>query len=209
MRTPGPSRRRPLQGDERDVIVFSSTFGRNGEGVFRRHFGVLGQAGGERRLNVAATRARKKVVLMTSMPVEGYRRGRGSPASDTASRLLGRIRDGGQSGPRHRCLHCRTRPESALRKTPPWAPPSLLSTAIAALCVQAIWMTRAHSISSRGLAPSINAKLAFSRCSVAEPLQLAAVGERPRRRLRQCRRHSAGDATTRDADRFAKREAGR
>ncbi len=30
----------------------------------------------------------------------------------------------------------------------PAAPPSLLSTAIAALCVQAIWMTRAHSISS-------------------------------------------------------------
>lgn len=31
---------------------------------------MLGQAGGERRLNVAVTRARKKVVLMTSMPVE-------------------------------------------------------------------------------------------------------------------------------------------
>jgi len=44
----------------------------------------------------------------------------------------------------------------------PAAPPSLLSTAIAALCVQAIWMTRAHSISSRGLAPSMNAKLAFT-----------------------------------------------
>jgi primosomal replication protein N'' len=59
-----------VQGDERDVIVFSSTFGRNGQGAFSRHFGVLGQAGGERRLNVAVTRARKKVVLMTSMPVE-------------------------------------------------------------------------------------------------------------------------------------------
>jgi hypothetical protein len=59
-----------VQGDERDVIVFSSTFGRNGHGMFRRHFGVLGQAGGERRLNVAVTRARKKVVLVTSMPVE-------------------------------------------------------------------------------------------------------------------------------------------
>jgi hypothetical protein len=59
-----------VQGDERDVIVFSSTFGRNGHGTFRRHFGVLGQAGGERRLNVAVTRARKKVVLVTSMPVE-------------------------------------------------------------------------------------------------------------------------------------------
>ena len=48
---------------------------------------------------------------------------------------------------------------------PPAAPPSLLSTAMAALCVQAIWMTRAHSISSRGLAPSMNAKLAFTAIS--------------------------------------------
>ncbi len=36
---------------------------------------------------------------------------------------------------------------------------------MAALCVQAIWMTRAHSISSRGLAPSMNAKLAFTAIS--------------------------------------------
>uniref|UniRef100_UPI003F50694D DEAD/DEAH box helicase n=1 Tax=Caballeronia sp. LjRoot34 TaxID=3342325 RepID=UPI003F50694D len=58
-----------VQGDERDVIVFSTTFGRNSQGTFRRHFGVLGQKGGERRLNVAVTRARKKVVLVTSMPI--------------------------------------------------------------------------------------------------------------------------------------------
>ena len=58
-----------VQGDERDVIVFSSTFGRNAQGTFRRAFGVLGQAGGERRLNVAVTRARQKVVLVTSMPI--------------------------------------------------------------------------------------------------------------------------------------------
>lgn len=58
-----------VQGDERDVIVFSSTFGRNAQGTFRRSFGVLGQTGGERRLNVAVTRARKKVVLVTSMPI--------------------------------------------------------------------------------------------------------------------------------------------
>lgn len=58
-----------VQGDERDIIVFSSTFGRNGQGTFRRNFGVLGQTGGERRLNVAVTRARKKVVMITSMPI--------------------------------------------------------------------------------------------------------------------------------------------
>ena len=58
-----------VQGDERDVIIFSTTFGRNEHGVFRKSFGALGQAGGERRLNVAVTRARKKVVMITSMPI--------------------------------------------------------------------------------------------------------------------------------------------
>jgi primosomal replication protein N'' len=58
-----------VQGDERDVIIFSSTFGRNEQGTFRRSFGVLGQNGGERRLNVAVTRARQKVILVTSMPI--------------------------------------------------------------------------------------------------------------------------------------------
>ncbi len=58
-----------VQGDERDVIVFSSTFGRNSHGNFRRNFGVLGQKGGERRLNVAVTRARDRIVLVTSIPI--------------------------------------------------------------------------------------------------------------------------------------------
>lgn len=58
-----------VQGDERDIIIFSSTFGKNAQGTFRRNFGVLGQSGGERRLNVAVTRARNKVYLITSMPL--------------------------------------------------------------------------------------------------------------------------------------------
>ncbi|MBV7519078.1 AAA domain-containing protein [Ensifer sp. ENS12] len=58
-----------VQGDERDYIIFSSTFGRNSQGTFRRNFGVLGQKGGERRLNVAVTRARHKVIMVTSMPI--------------------------------------------------------------------------------------------------------------------------------------------
>jgi primosomal replication protein N'' len=58
-----------VQGDERDIIIFSTTFGRDRRGTFRRNFGVLSQTGGERRLNVAVTRARHKVVLVTSMPV--------------------------------------------------------------------------------------------------------------------------------------------
>jgi hypothetical protein len=58
-----------VQGDERDHIIFSTTFGINPAGKFKRAFGVLGQEGGERRLNVATTRARRKVTLLTSMPI--------------------------------------------------------------------------------------------------------------------------------------------
>ena len=58
-----------VQGDERDVIIFSSTFGRDATGRFLRNFGILGHRNGERRLNVAITRARRKVMLINSMPV--------------------------------------------------------------------------------------------------------------------------------------------
>lgn len=58
-----------VQGDERDIILFSTTFGPNKQGSFRRNFGVLGQLGGERRLNVAITRAKQKVMLFSSMPI--------------------------------------------------------------------------------------------------------------------------------------------
>ncbi len=58
-----------MQGDERDVIIFSTTFGRNEHGSFRRNFGVLGQHGGRRRLNVAITRAKRKVIVATSIPI--------------------------------------------------------------------------------------------------------------------------------------------
>ncbi|WP_298328364.1 AAA domain-containing protein [uncultured Dokdonia sp.] len=59
-----------VQGDERDMILFSTTFGLNPLGSFRRNFGALGHRGGERRLNVAITRARNKVVIATSMPIQ-------------------------------------------------------------------------------------------------------------------------------------------
>jgi primosomal replication protein N'' len=58
-----------VQGDERDIIIFSTTFGRNPGGRFRRFFGVLGQSGGERRLNVAVTRGRRKIHVVSSMPI--------------------------------------------------------------------------------------------------------------------------------------------
>ena len=58
-----------VQGDERDIIVFSTTLARDESTAFHRKFGVLGQHRGERRLNVAVTRARDKIILVTSLPV--------------------------------------------------------------------------------------------------------------------------------------------
>lgn len=61
-----------VQGDERDHIIISTTFGPNREGRFFRRFGPLGQAGGWRRLNVLITRAKHRVHLVTSIPREAY-----------------------------------------------------------------------------------------------------------------------------------------
>jgi superfamily I DNA and/or RNA helicase len=56
-----------VQGDERDVIIFSVGYGRDQQGQMTMNFGPLNKAGGERRLNVAVTRAREKVILVTSI----------------------------------------------------------------------------------------------------------------------------------------------
>ena len=62
-----------VQGDERDVIIISTTYGRGPDGRLTLQFGPLTQAGGERRLNVLVTRAREKVVLVTSLQPKDLR----------------------------------------------------------------------------------------------------------------------------------------
>lgn len=55
-----------VQGDERDVIIFSIGYAKNENGRLVRNFGWLNQRGGENRLNVAISRAKKKVHIVTS-----------------------------------------------------------------------------------------------------------------------------------------------
>jgi len=55
-----------VQGDERDVIMFSTAFSVNSRGSLPLNFGPLNRSGGERRLNVAITRARRQVVVFSS-----------------------------------------------------------------------------------------------------------------------------------------------
>ncbi len=56
-----------VQGDERDVILFSVGYGPDAEGKVSMNFGPLNNQGGERRLNVAVSRARHEMVVFSCL----------------------------------------------------------------------------------------------------------------------------------------------
>lgn len=56
-----------VQGDERDVILFSVGYAPDADGKLYMNFGPLNRTGGERRLNVAITRAKHRVVVFSSI----------------------------------------------------------------------------------------------------------------------------------------------
>lgn len=55
-----------VQGDERDAIILSVGYGKNADGRLLYRFGPLNIEGGERRLNVAVTRAKERMTLVSS-----------------------------------------------------------------------------------------------------------------------------------------------
>ncbi|WP_369134104.1 AAA domain-containing protein [Modestobacter sp. I12A-02662] len=68
-----------VQGEERDVVLLSIGFGPDGDGRVPLHLGPLSRAGGERWLNVAVSRARRQVVVVTSFAPDQL------PAEETAA----------------------------------------------------------------------------------------------------------------------------
>lgn len=56
-----------VQGDERDTIIFSIAYAKDSQGRLIHNFGPLNRVGGERRLNVAITRAKYNIQVVTSM----------------------------------------------------------------------------------------------------------------------------------------------
>jgi len=62
-----------VQGDERDVIFISVTYGRDVSGAIRQQFGPLLKDGGERRLNVLITRARRRCEVFSNMTSDDLR----------------------------------------------------------------------------------------------------------------------------------------
>ena len=59
-----------VQGDERDTIIFSIAYAKDEQGKLLLNFGPVNREGGERRLNVAITRAKHNVIVVSSM--HGY-----------------------------------------------------------------------------------------------------------------------------------------
>ena len=55
-----------VQGDERDAILISIGYGKTSDGRMLYRFGPVNNAGGERRLNVAVTRARCRIAVISS-----------------------------------------------------------------------------------------------------------------------------------------------
>ena len=56
-----------VQGDERDIIIFSMAYAPDKNGKLSIQFGSLNLSGGENRLNVAITRAREKIMIVSSI----------------------------------------------------------------------------------------------------------------------------------------------
>lgn len=56
-----------VQGDEKDIIIFSTAYAPDKSGKMNMQFGSLNAANGENRLNVAVTRAREKIMIVTSI----------------------------------------------------------------------------------------------------------------------------------------------
>ena len=56
-----------VQGDERDVILFSIGFGPDENGKIYYNFGPLNRVGGKKRLNVAISRSKQEMIVFSSM----------------------------------------------------------------------------------------------------------------------------------------------
>lgn len=63
-----------IQGDERDIMIISTTFGRDESGRFYERFASIGRDNGYKLLNVLVTRAKRQMYVITSIPREKYMR---------------------------------------------------------------------------------------------------------------------------------------
>lgn len=97
-----------VQGDERDAVILSVGYGKTPHGRVLHRFGALNVEGGERRLNVAVTRARRRMTVVSSLLADDLDPGRlKAPGAVMLRDLLAYAADGtlppatdrGSSGP--------------------------------------------------------------------------------------------------------------
>ena len=67
-----------VQGDERDIIIFSTGYGYNKLNKFKFGFGPISQFYGKNRLNVAISRSRKKIIIYSSMEASDFDKYKGT-----------------------------------------------------------------------------------------------------------------------------------
>ena len=118
-----------VQGDERDAIILTIGYGKNADGRMLYRFGPINNQGGERRLNVAITRARISMMVVSSFSILPPRPGTVIVcARSTLSGLAGPSTGSG------------ARPGSSTARKRPFAPLPLirrqLSPAIAGMCLE-------------------------------------------------------------------------
>jgi len=86
-----------VQGDERDIMYFSITYGPDISGAVSMNFGPMNRDGGERRLNVAVTRARHELRVFSSLTPDQFDLSR---TQASGVRDLKHFLDFAQRGPR-------------------------------------------------------------------------------------------------------------
>ncbi|MEZ4401942.1 MAG: DUF3320 domain-containing protein [Kofleriaceae bacterium] len=122
-----------IQGDERDVILFSIGYGPDRDGKVAMNFGPLNRDGGERRLNVAVTRARDELVVFSTLTPEQISDSVTALGVQHLAQLLRYVRAGGQ-------------PASERQARPPASP---LCAAIGAALVAKGWVVH-HQVGCAG-----------------------------------------------------------
>ena len=85
-----------VQGDERDAMILGVGYGPDDSGKVAMRFGPLNRKGGERRLNVAVTRARERMTLVSSLQAGDINLSR---SGAEGVRLLRAYLDYAESGP--------------------------------------------------------------------------------------------------------------
>ena len=110
-----------VQGDERDAIIISVGYGKHPDGRMRYQWGPLLRDGGERRLNVAATRARRRLTVVSAFSSHDVDPSRlSAPGARMLAEYLEYARAGGVPVAAATPARRRTRSGADVRSKPTW-----------------------------------------------------------------------------------------